>query len=296
MNIHHLELFYYVARHGGISSAVRQIPYGIQQPAVSSQVLLLEQDLGAKLFERKPFRLTPKGLELYNFVRPFFEGLDKMSQHLRETSTPLLRLGAAEFVLRDYLPAVIKRLKAKYHNLQLGLRAGFTPEMERWLAAGEIDLAITPWEGKPPAKLSYVRLVNRPLALLVPKASKIRSVQELWQQDRIDMPLIRLPETETITRIFLRGLKKLRVDWPLCIEASSVDLVVRYVANGYGYGLTVDVPEIVESPQVRLLPLAGFPPIELLGIWRGEGSPLVHSLIEEIKILVAQRWPDWKCS
>ena len=38
MNVHHLELFYYVARHGGISAAVRYIPYGIQQPAVSGQM------------------------------------------------------------------------------------------------------------------------------------------------------------------------------------------------------------------------------------------------------------------
>jgi DNA-binding transcriptional LysR family regulator len=38
MNIHHLELFYHVARHGGISSAVRHMPYAIQQPAVSSQI------------------------------------------------------------------------------------------------------------------------------------------------------------------------------------------------------------------------------------------------------------------
>lgn len=26
MNVHHLELFYYVARHGGITSAVRKMP------------------------------------------------------------------------------------------------------------------------------------------------------------------------------------------------------------------------------------------------------------------------------
>ena len=43
MNIHHLELFYYVARHGGITEAVRNIPYGIQQPAVSGQVAQLEE-------------------------------------------------------------------------------------------------------------------------------------------------------------------------------------------------------------------------------------------------------------
>lgn len=61
MNIHHLELFYYVATHGGISEAVRHMPYGIQQPAVSSQILQLEDDLGVKLFNRRPFQLTEAG-------------------------------------------------------------------------------------------------------------------------------------------------------------------------------------------------------------------------------------------
>ena len=46
MNVHYLELFYYVAKHGGISAAVRKIPYGIQQPAVSGQMTKLEQELG----------------------------------------------------------------------------------------------------------------------------------------------------------------------------------------------------------------------------------------------------------
>src|SRR5512143_2317127 len=82
MNVHHLELFYYVARHGGISRAVRHMPYGIQQPAVSSQILMLEQDLGKKLFDRTPFNLTAEGEQLYAFVRPFFENLGPMAHQL----------------------------------------------------------------------------------------------------------------------------------------------------------------------------------------------------------------------
>ena len=65
MNIHHLELFYYVARHGGISEAVRHMPYGIQQPAISGQVGALEDYLGTTLFHRRPFALTPAGEELF---------------------------------------------------------------------------------------------------------------------------------------------------------------------------------------------------------------------------------------
>ncbi len=75
MNIHHLELFYFVAKHGGIAAAVRNIPYGIQQPAVSGQIAKLEESLGTKLFQRRPFALSPTGTELFEFIRPFFETL-----------------------------------------------------------------------------------------------------------------------------------------------------------------------------------------------------------------------------
>ena len=54
-NVHHLELFFYVAKFGGITPAVRKMPYGIQQPAVSGQMLQLERSLGVKLFNRRPF-------------------------------------------------------------------------------------------------------------------------------------------------------------------------------------------------------------------------------------------------
>src|SRR3954462_2493834 len=84
MNVHHLELFYYVARHGGISAAVRHIPYGIQQPAVSGQMRALEENTGTRLFERSPFRLTPAGEKLFAHVRPFFENLDAVADDLRE--------------------------------------------------------------------------------------------------------------------------------------------------------------------------------------------------------------------
>ena len=72
LNIHHLELFYYVARAGGVTAALRIIPYGIQQPAVSAQLSRLEESLGTRLFHRRPFSLTPAGREIYEHIAPFF--------------------------------------------------------------------------------------------------------------------------------------------------------------------------------------------------------------------------------
>jgi DNA-binding transcriptional LysR family regulator len=293
MNIHHLELFYYVARHGGISRAVRNMPYGIQQPAVSSQILLLEEDLGVKLFERTPFKLTSEGEELFAFAQPFFENLTTVATRLRQKSAPHLRIAASELVLRDYLPVVVGRLRKNEPRLKLGLRSGFQADMEKWLLEREVDIAITPLDNKPPGRIRCLRLMRLPLVLLVHKKSKIKSAAELWGRGEIEEPLICLPQTEAMSRIFRKGLQQRQVEWPQSIEASSMDLVTRYVANGYGIGLSINAAEVVRHPSVRVLPLDDFDSLEIAALWSGELTPLVRALLEEAQRYVAQQWPDW---
>lgn len=292
MNIHHLELFYYVARHGGISRAARNMPYGIQQPAVSSQILLLEEELGARLFERQPFKLTREGAELYAFVRPFFDELLPMAEKLRRQSAPALRIGASELVLRDYLPEVIDRLRRHEPKLRLALRSGFQGEVEQWLLEREIDFAVIPLESRPPARLHCQRLLRLPLVLLVHRRSRLKSAEELWARGPVEEALICLPPTEVSTRNFLKGLAARRVDWPQGIEASSMELITRYVANGYGIGLSLGATEVIKHREVRALPLDGFAPVEIAALWAGRPTPLVTMVLEEAQRFVAKQWPD----
>jgi DNA-binding transcriptional LysR family regulator len=294
MNIHHLELFYYVACHGGISRAVQRMPYGIQQPAVSSQILLLEADLGRKLFNRSPFRLTPEGEQLFAFIKPFFENLEPFAARLRKGSAPLIRIGGSEFVLREYLPAIIQLLRKKQPNVRLSLQTGFTPQLEAWLQDRQIDLAITPLENRPPAHLRCLRLMRVPLVLLVHKRSKFKVAEQIWAQGRIEDPLIALPAIETISRRFKKGLRRLRIDWPATIEASSLDIVTQYVANGYGIGVSINMPGVARHPQVRILPLDGFEPLEVAALWHGEPTALVRTVVEEARRYVAQSWSQWQ--
>ena len=295
MNIHHLELFYYVVRHGGISAAVRHMPYGIQQPAVSSQILLLEQELGVKLFERSPFKLTRAGEELRDYVRPFFENLEPMATRLRTKPVPQLRIGASELLLRDYLPAVIQQLKRTHPELRLALRSGFQPELEAALRNREIDLAVLPLGGRLPAQIHCLRLLQLPLVLLVHKKSKIKSAAELWAQKCPAELLISLQPTENISQLFQKGLKRLGVVWPLGIEASSMELITQYVANGDGVGVNIFVPNVVQHPQVRVLPLEGFDQLVLAVMWRGKSTPLIRMLLEMSLRYVEQNWPDQAC-
>jgi DNA-binding transcriptional LysR family regulator len=293
MNVHHLELFYYVAKHGGISAAVRRIPYGIQQPAVSGQMGKLEQDTGVKLFERSPFRLTPAGARLFAHVQPFFEGLDAVATELRRADQPELRIGGAELVLRDHLPVVMRRLRTNFPKLRFSLRTtGFQSEVETWLKAGHIDLAFAPLPARTPADLQMEGFTTLPLALQVHRQSPVKSAEELFAQKKITEPLICLAENSGIVRSFFRGLKKRGISWPHLVETTSLDLVTRYVANGDGIGLNVLVEPKAKNREVRTLTLSGFAPVIMGALWRGETSPLQKAAIEGVRAYAQTTWPD----
>ena len=293
MNVHHLELFYYVAKHGGISAAVRHIPYGIQQPAVSGQMAALESNLGVRLFERSPFRLTAPGRKLFAQIETFFAGLDGLEGQLRDTDRPELRLAASELVLRLHISTVTQRLRARYPKLLLSLTPGYQAQFETWLRDGLIDLAIVPIEARPKGRQSLLRLARVPLVLLVPKSSPLRSVAELWKHKKLREPLVSMPGASSITRSFHRDLRKLGVTWAQSVEVTSMEMVTSYVANGEGLGVNLAIPEAIEHPEVRVLPLTGFAPMEIGLRWNGEPSPLLRDAIAAFQQYTRETWPDW---
>ena len=74
-----------------------------------------------------------------------------------------------------------------------------------------------------------------------------------------------------------------------------MDLVTRYVANGYGIGLSVNAAEVVRHPRVRVLPLDDFEAVEIAALWNGEPTPRIRALLEESQRYVAQQWPGLAC-
>jgi len=285
MNIHHLELFYYVARFGGITEAVRNMPYGIQQPAISGQVAQLEDHLGVSLFHRRPFALTPPGEKLYQFIQPFFAGLDKLEIELQGGQAQHIRIGASTIVLRDHLPDLVQQAKKKFPQLRVALREGYQGELESLLFREEIDLAITLIEKRATPGINSQILLELPMILLVPKTSKITDAEQLWKQDPIRETLICMPAAEVITKNLQQALSKRGADWFPGIEVSSLDLIQTYVSNGFGMGIAVQIPGVSIMPDARIVPLPDFPKVAVGALWRGRMSPLVQTFVD---LLVAR--------
>ena len=182
MNVHHLELFYYVAKFEGITAAVRKMPYGIQQPAVSGQILQLEEDLRVKLFNRRPFALTPAGEMLYDFAYPFFAGLQDIEERLKGEDGKHLRISASASVLGNHLPQVLENLKLKTPELKLTLKEVAPADVYSQLTTQQADIALTVLHGRLDEGLRSIDLMTVPLVLLVPSTCKVSSLEDLLRE------------------------------------------------------------------------------------------------------------------
>jgi DNA-binding transcriptional LysR family regulator len=284
MNPHQLELFYHVAKFKGVSRAARHMPYGIQQPSVSAQVNALERDLGLTLYERRPFKLTPAGEELFKFVEPFFGRFAEVREKLLGAAR--IRIGASPIVFRDYLPPVIEAVRRQFPGLNMILRALNQPELIDGLEHDELDVVISLIPDNLSRGVRAVEIVTLPLILLVKRTSKINSVTDLWANSRIQEPLIALGPNELICQRFQQQLTEIGVSWPPKMEMDSLELIERYVEAGYGLGLSVRLPDKSLSSKVRAIELSDFPPVKLGILYRGESAcenKIRRAFLEEVR-------------
>tara|TARA_Y100001934_G_C12232643_1_gene716139 strand:+ start:24 stop:914 length:891 start_codon:yes stop_codon:yes gene_type:complete len=278
-NLHHIELFYYVAKYGGITPAVRKMPYGIQQPAVSGQMLQLERELGVKLFNRRPFALTPAGNELYTFLSPFFSKLPLIAEQLRGEESTHLRLAAERTVLANHLPTLLDQIKKDCTNLRLTMNElGASSNPETLLANQDIDIAITSLHSSRPSSIKTLELISIPLVLIVPEKSNIKNFASISKvpEGKIMEPMISLSSEHSINKVFQRELDKREVVWTPIVEVTSLDLISNYVDRGYGIGLTLDVPGTSLPKGLRKINLRGFPPLKIGMLFQGKLKPIAE--------------------
>lgn len=283
INVHHLELFYHVGKHRGITAAARRMPYGIQQPAISGQLAQLEETLGTKLFHRRPFGLTPAGTRLFAEIKPFFSGLRDLPHQICGHATQRLRLAAPAIILRDYLPKIFVDYKRRYRDFHLTLHDANQAMAEELLRKREIDLAITELEERPTSSLKSCVLLRLPLVLVVPKRDADRALSDFFRAGSPSRSLISLPPDEVITKHFQAGLRKLGVAWVPTIEVSSLELIDLYASLGFGVGLSVALPGMNRKNRLRAIPLHKFLPLTIAGLWSGELSEPAREFLGDIQ-------------
>lgn len=147
MELRQLVYFDAVVREGGFTRAAEKLR--IAQPAVSTQIRRLENELGVALLERTTRRvaLTHAG-ELFSVrVSHVLEHLEAGRHELAQLSAlqrGQVRLGATHIVGTLDVPQLMAQFRRRYPGVAIALHAGMIAELLDRLDAGELDLVLGP--------------------------------------------------------------------------------------------------------------------------------------------------------
>ena len=116
------------------------------QSNVTSHIQHLEEELGARLFDRFPRRLalTGAGERFLPHARRVLAAVDEARQTVRFGDEPAgpLRIGAPESILTYRLPIALRRFRQRYPHVDLILRPFVSAPLTPPLQEGEFDFAI----------------------------------------------------------------------------------------------------------------------------------------------------------
>jgi DNA-binding transcriptional LysR family regulator len=100
--------------------------------------------------------------------------------------------------------------------------------------------------------------------------------------------LITLPRGEPSVSAFQQELQRRNIEWYPTLELASLDLVARFVMEGYGIGLMLDIPGAGRPPGTRALALPDFPGVGFYALTSGNRSAMVELFIAEAEKVIAE--------
>jgi DNA-binding transcriptional LysR family regulator len=144
LSVRHLKYFLLVAELGSFRAAAARA--GRSQPALSLAIGELEQRLGQKLFEPSTrATLTSCGQACLPLARELVENYERALDHigkLARNEAGNLTLASIVSLAMHWLPDVVPRYVGLYRGVHLRLLDDNSPNIERMVLAGEVDLGL----------------------------------------------------------------------------------------------------------------------------------------------------------
>jgi LysR family hydrogen peroxide-inducible transcriptional activator len=273
----HLRYFEALARLGHFGRAAESC--AISQPALSVQILELEELIGAPLVERgsRKIRLTSLGEEFAERVRAILRSVDDLAELARATQVSLtgrLRIGVIPTIAPYLLPDVIKTLTQRYPGLDPRPREAVTQRLIEDLQEARLDAAIVALPVSEPT-LDEIPLFDEEFVLVRPleDAGKPVPSSEMLHE----MRLLLLEEGHCFREQALSFCNIAAAPPRELMEGSSLTTLVQMVGAGIGVTLLPQMAVRTEtrSADVSVFRLLEPRPFRTIGmIWR-KTNPLV---------------------
>ncbi|MEM7317657.1 MAG: LysR family transcriptional regulator [Pseudomonadota bacterium] len=132
-----------IAKHGGVTRAAEHL--GLSQSAVSHKIRRLEHALGCDLLTRRSGGpvFTPAGERLKDYGQRLVDLHDEAVADLgKKPLAGTIRLGMTEDTTTSDIAGILGRFSRLYPAVSVRIRTGQSLNVQAWLAAGELDIAV----------------------------------------------------------------------------------------------------------------------------------------------------------
>lgn len=242
--LRHLAYAVTVAEQGSITDAAEQL--GISQPAVSAALRGLEKDFGLTLFVRRPsyrIALTPAGQRFIARARLLLEEASEfesaalgLSRELQGTVEVGCFVPTAPFML----PLILEGLAARHPGVRLNLHEGDLGDLSRWLASGQIEVALT-YDMHLDPSIRFEPLIEAPVHIILSAKHPLAQRKAISLRDLADQPIIALDLP--ITQQFFQSLfLSLGVQPRIEYRVTTYEMVRSLVGADAGVALLIMRP------------------------------------------------------
>lgn len=238
MEFHQLRAFVAVAEAGGFSKAAG--PTASTQPTLSRQVKALEHDLGRALFDRvgREVSLTPYGREVLEGARDLLaraEALASSGRASRGRLAGVLRIGAADSLVMNRLPAILKRYRARHPDVRVHVRTARSLEILAWVQEGRCDVGLCM------LPRAHPRLVITPLwddrfIALIPRGHRNSGKRVSLSDFTKDRQIAIRPGTMS-HQVLVSAFQNAGLSLVPDMVFETFQLVVEFIASGVGVGI-----------------------------------------------------------
>jgi LysR family hydrogen peroxide-inducible transcriptional activator len=243
MEFHQLRYVCAIADTGSFSRAAERCQ--IAQPSLSQQVLKLEKDLGAKLFDRlgRSVRLTEAGRAFLPYARSILSQRETARSSVADKCADVrgcVAVGAIPTIAPYLMPRYTATFTKKYPEAKLRIVEETTPILVESLRDLSIDLAILalPLRHK---DLELVPLRTEPLFAVLPRNHPLAAAKSLALKDLRGESFVMLRDGHCFRDLSIAACTHARVTPRIAFESGQFSSLFGMVAAGVGISL---VPEM----------------------------------------------------
>jgi len=259
MDFDQLETFLEVARHASFSRAAEM--RFRTQPAISAQIRALEEEVGARLFDRSGGRvsLTAAGKEFQKYVEETLEARKQMVTHLAEMEhVPRgeIVVGANEGTCLYVLPEVFAEFKKQYGGVAVSIKSAESTKTLESIIDNSVDFGVVSLPVSD-NRLTVVPIHRDELVVIAAPRHPLARLKSVPMAEVAKYPLL-LPKSghtrDALEEIFFER----RLKSTISMELDSSELLKRFAAADVGVAFIArsNVADDVRAGLLAAMPLA----------------------------------------